>query len=368
MLVVRPVTEQDVDCLVLLAGQAGFGLTGLPNDRELLQERVAASRDAVAKAATKPGGESYLFVMEDLRGGRVVGTSGIVSKVGGFEPFYSYTVETQVRESEVLNVRKEVRILSLVALHSGPCEIGSLFVAPEYRMHGNGRLMSLCRFLFMAGNPRGFDPLVIAEMRGLSDDSGRSPFWEAVGRHFFDIDFPKADYLTMKNKRFIAELFPTHPLYVSLLPQEAQRAIGEVHERSRAALTILEEEGFSRSGMVDIFDAGPVVSCPLAEIRTVKSSVTSRVAEIAAEEERSAVHLIGVEGKEFRACVGSVSAVPGGGVRITAATAAALSLGQGDGIRYAPLYPAIRKMSVEEQAEKGIDERREEPLHRPSVA
>ena len=50
---------------------------------------------------------------------------------------------------------------------------------------------------------------MIAEMRGVIDDQGRSAFWDAVGKHFFEIDFPKADYLSMVNKKFIADLMPT---------------------------------------------------------------------------------------------------------------------------------------------------------------
>ena len=118
----------------------------------------------------------------------------------------------------MLNVRKDVRTLTLVEEHNGPCEIGSLFLHPDYRRDGNGRLLSLSRFLFMAEHRQRFEPQVIAEMRGVIDDQGRSPFWDAVGKHFFEIDFPKADYLSMVNKKFIADLMPRHPLYVPLLP------------------------------------------------------------------------------------------------------------------------------------------------------
>src|SRR6202012_5011720 len=117
-----------------------------------------------------------------------------------------------------------------------------LFLAPAYRKDGNGRLLSMSRFLFMAEHPDYVDPTIIAEMRGVVDDQGHSPFWEAVGRHFFDIDFPTADYLSMVNKRFIADLMPKHPIYITLLPREAQAVIGKVHDQTEPAMAMLQQE------------------------------------------------------------------------------------------------------------------------------
>ncbi|MFH0822318.1 MAG: arginine N-succinyltransferase, partial [Pseudomonadota bacterium] len=221
MVVIRPVRRSDLDHLLDLADLAGFGLTSLPKDREILIRRVAQSEAAFQFPPFRPGGELYMFVMEELEEEKVVGTSCIVSKVGGFEPFYAYRIEDCVHESKTLGIRKEVGILHLVSQHSGPCEIGGLFLAPGRRKHGNGRLLSLFRFLFMTEYAERFEPLVIAEMRGVVDLEGRSPFWEALGRHFFDMDFPKADYLSVKDKRFIADLMPKCPIYISLLPEAA---------------------------------------------------------------------------------------------------------------------------------------------------
>ena len=34
-----------------------------------------------------------------------------------------------------------------------------------------------------------FPAQVMADLRGYFDEQGRSPFWEAIGKHFFDMDF-----------------------------------------------------------------------------------------------------------------------------------------------------------------------------------
>jgi arginine/ornithine succinyltransferase subunit-like protein len=133
MVIIRPVAPTDLSSLLDLSSKTGVGLTTLPHDEEILTRRIAESQRGFARMADKPGGETYLFVMEDLDTGAVVGTSGLFSKVGGYEPFYAYRVETNIHESKVLKVRKEIKTLHLVMEHNGPSEIGSLFLAPEYR-------------------------------------------------------------------------------------------------------------------------------------------------------------------------------------------------------------------------------------------
>ena len=246
MLIIRPVSPADLDQLYALAGETGYGLTSLPQDRELLANKIIESQESFARLGRKPRGDSFLFVLEDTDTGKAVGTTGIVTKVGGFEPFYAYRIETAVAESEALKVRREVKFLKLVADHNGPCEIGSLVLSPEYRKGENGRLLSLVRFLFIAEHGSRFDPVVIAELRGIIDEAGRSPFWEAIGRHFFETDYYKADYLSGVDKRFIADLMPKHPIYIPLLPKEARDVIGQVHPQSRPAAKILSGRGIPR--------------------------------------------------------------------------------------------------------------------------
>lgn len=125
----------------------------------------------------------------------------------------------------------------------------------------------------MAEHQERFAETVIAEMRGISDEEGRSPFWNWLEEHFFSMDFPTADYLTGIGKKvFIAELMPKHPIYVNLLSKDAQKVINEVHPKTLPALRLLEAEGFSRRGYVDIFDGGPTVEAQTAKVKTIRNS------------------------------------------------------------------------------------------------
>jgi arginine N-succinyltransferase len=354
MLVIRPIELQDLAALEALSADAGYGLTTLPRDAKLLARRIKASLRGFEKLTDddRPRGETYLFVLEDLGTGRIVGTSGIVAKVGGFEPFYAYRIETTIHESKMLNVRNEIRVLHLDKEHDGPCEVGSLFLSPKYRHSGAGRLLSLCRFLFMAQFPEYFDPEVIAEMRGVVDAHGRSPFWDALGRHFFDIDYPTADYLSMVNKRFIADLMPKHPIYIPLLSPEAQAVIGKVHEQTEPAMRMLENEGFRQCGRVDIFDSGPVVRCPLAEIRTVRTSLLAPISEIVDGPFEAEPYLICNARQEFRACHGPLQLLPDGTVRIGIQQAMAMKIKVGDSVRFATPRPG--KVQAEGAGEKTV--------------
>jgi arginine N-succinyltransferase len=339
MVFVRPVAMSDLDSLVELAALAGVGLTTLPKDRDLLTRRINASLESFRRQPDRPGGESYLFVMEDSASRRVVGACGVVSKVGGFEPFYGYHIETQLFESKVIGVRREVPILKLVEEHDGPCEIGSLFLHPDFRKSGNGRLLQLVRFLFIAEHPRRFEQTVISEIRGVLDDRGHSPFWAALGWHFFGIDFAEADRLSVTNKKFIADLMPDHPIYIPLLPPDARAVIGQPHRESARAVRNLEAEGFRFAGMVDIFDAGPVMSCPRDEVRTVRQSRRTVVEAVGEGGGDGSDHMIGTTGPGFRACVGRISAGREG-IHIRAETSAVLGVSVGDAVRIVELDPS----------------------------
>lgn len=339
MVIIRPVTDADLDQLEHLATLAGFGLTTLPKDRQLLEKRIHKSQESFGSNAERPAGEAYMFVMEDVAVGKVVGTCGIVSKVGGFDPFYAYKIESSVHESKMLAVHKEIKALHLIREHSGPCEIGSLFLIPESRSGGKGRLLSLSRFLFMAEHSTHFESQVIAEMRGVVDEQGRSPFWDALGRHFFEIEYPTADYLSMVNKKFIADLMPTHPIYIPLLPEAAQAVIGQVHQNTEPGRHMLESEGFRFNGMVDIFEAGPVLACARDEIRTVRDSRRTTVRRIADNPIESPPYLIGTTNLDFRACQGPLAINDDATIDLTKLTAMALGVQIGDLIRYVTMRP-----------------------------
>lgn len=273
MIIIRPIKATDYNDLHSIAIDSGYGFTSLPVNEEILKKRISHSEDSFSLSIDEPGSQGYLFVMEDTQTGKVVGTAGIEAAVGLDNAFYHYHLGKVVHSSRELNIHNTVETLALCNDYTGATEICTLFLQQSHRKNGNGRFLSRCRFLFMAEHKERFSDCVIAEMRGVSDEEGRSPFYDWLEEHFLSIQFTKADYLTgIGNKDFIAELMPKYPVYVNLLSQEAQQVINKVHSKTVPALRLLEAEGFSRRGYVDIFDAGPTVEAELKQIRAIRDS------------------------------------------------------------------------------------------------
>ncbi|MBH3446967.1 arginine N-succinyltransferase [Pseudomonas moraviensis] len=271
-MIVRPVKVSDLPALMTLVEQAGPGFTTLPANEDRLAHRVRWAQRAFAEQVERADAD-YLFVLEDDEQ-RVVGVSAMAGAVGLREPWYNYRLGVTVSSAPDLGIQRQIPTLFLNNELTGQSELCSLFLRHDQRNGSNGRLLSLGRLLFVAEFPHLFGEKMIAELRGSADENGCSPFWDSLGRHFFQMDFTHADHLSgLGNKAFIAELMPRQPLYTCLLTEQAQAAIGQTHPNTQPALKILEAEGFAHKGYIDIFDGGPVIEAPIRSIRTVRDSL-----------------------------------------------------------------------------------------------
>lgn len=347
MLIVRAVQESDLNQLFDLIQKSEYGLTTLKISKDELESRIEKSLFAFTQKSAKPAGQPYVFVMEDLKLGKIVGTCSVYAKIGGFEPMYSYEIKEAVHKSDDLDppVERTIKVLHLREEHNGPTEIGSLFLSPEYWGNGHGRLLSLSRFMFMAEFTERFEEDVVAEMRGVVDKDGKSPLWTALGSHFFQIEFPKAETLTSQSKKFIADLMPKHPIYIPLLPESAREVIGEVHENTCPALSVLQKEGFVFRNLVDIFDGGPTVHCKLSDIRAVKQSQAGKVKAIEDKVEGGQQQLVSNCRLDFKVCLGD-TVWESGEVTIDQVTALRLGLKVGDKIRTVNLRPQTNETNA----------------------
>ncbi|MBD2796688.1 arginine N-succinyltransferase [Xenorhabdus sp. 18] len=272
MMLFRSVQHEDLEDILNLSSRAGVGLTTLPSNQEYLTARISRSIDSFNNARGRAQ-QGFLFTLEDTEQHRVVGVSALEVAVGLEEPFYNFRVHKSVRASRELGVYNTFETLVVGQDYTGCSELCTLFLAPDYQGGGNGVFLSRSRFLFISAFRHLFPQSIFAEMRGVVDQQGESPFWNALGKHFFTVPFAQADYLTgIGCKTFIAELMPFHPIYVPLLPEEARQVIGQVHENTLPARAILEKEGFAYHGAVDIFDAGAILDAEIDNVRTIKAS------------------------------------------------------------------------------------------------
>jgi len=203
MLIVRPAKSDDLDAICDLAKLAGPGFTSLAVGREALSARLDKSVKSFKGPSDISPDHVYLLMLEDTE------------------------IKT-AQKSSVTGSRFDMEVLVLVNEYAGATEVGSLFVKDGYRGSGAGRLISQARYMLIAADKERFGEQIISELRGHVSDTGASPFWDAIGRKFFRMDFQDADQISAeKDNQFILDLMPKHPIYVALLPDQARAVIGK---------------------------------------------------------------------------------------------------------------------------------------------
>ena len=269
----RPARIDDFDALMDLAVKSGPGFTSLPVDEPLIRSKLEKSVKAFSGDIPQIEYGKYLLILEDSETGEVGGCSAVKSGTGVDAPFFNYRIITVAQASHAAGKRFDMDALILTNEFVGFTEVGTLFLRPSHRGGGAGRLAAQARYMLMAAAPDRFGELVLAELRGVVDEQGSSPFWDAIGNHFFRMSFPEADYLSATtDNQFILDLMPKYPIYVDLLPPEAREVIGRCHSEGVGAMKLLEWEGFRFERTVDIFDGGPLVAAQRRHIRTIRES------------------------------------------------------------------------------------------------
>ncbi|MEO7602722.1 MAG: arginine N-succinyltransferase [Sphingomicrobium sp.] len=329
---IRAARPSDLEALHGFAELTGGGFTNLPADRDTLSAKLERARQAFERSDDTPSDDLYVFILEDFATGAMRGTCQVFGSVGLDRPFYSYLIATLTQKSEALGKVFRNQSLNLTTDLEGSSEVGGLFLHPEARMGGLGLLLSRCRYLFLRTHRERFADTVLAELRGIIDEDGHSPFWDAIGGRFFGMTFPEADdFNAVHGTQFIADLFPKSPIYTAMLPDDAQAVIGQPHPSGKGALRMLEAEGFVWDSYVDIFDGGPTVIAATDKIRTVRDSKALRLSDRDAEGGSAALLSAGRLGS-FKACYGQVEELDDDEVAVDAEARAMLEAAPGDTI------------------------------------
>jgi arginine N-succinyltransferase len=327
---VRPATGDDFRAIYQMAKLTGGGFTNLPADRGTLVAKLARSDGSFSREEDRQEGDLYVFVLEDPKAGVIRGTCQVFGQVGVVQPFYSYHVSTLTQTSPELGKTFRNQMLSLTTDLEGSSEVGGLFLHPELRAGGWGALLARSRYLFMKSHRTRFGDRTLAELRGVMDEAGNAPFWDGLAGRFFGMTFPEADeFNAVHGTRFIADLMPKTPIYVDLLADSAKAVMGQPHPSGRAALRMLETEGFVFDRYIDIFDGGPTVVAQTDHIGTVREARSETISEIGTG---GPMRMMVAAGrlKDFRACCASVKKVPRKGICIDRDAAELLQVEVGD--------------------------------------
>ena len=329
---VRPGHTADLEGFYALAVAAAPGMTNLPPNRAALAAKLAATQAALSSAEARAGGAPLVFIIE--HDGEVSGTACIFVRIGIEWPFYSYKLSRLAQTSKSLGKTVSLQVLNLVNDFDGCAEVGGLFIAPAARGTAAGRLAARSRYLFIAEHRDWFGERLISELRGVLDEAGRSPVWEALGRRFYGMSFVEAERTAAQyGGQFIADLGPKHPIYVNLLAPEAQAALGQPHKDGLRARDLLVEEGFRYESYVDIFDGGPTMITGIDALTAVRDSRLVRVGEIRAGLAGPERLISSGRAQAFRAAHGVILA-DGDQAVVEPALAEALELQTGDLIRH----------------------------------
>jgi arginine N-succinyltransferase len=332
--VFRAARAGDLPALYQMAKSTGGGFTNLPPDRPTLKAKLARAETSFARVEDELADDLFLFVLEDAASGQVRGTCQIFSRVGSTWPFYSYRVTNFTQYSQELDrtIRAEMLVLSTDL--DGASEVGGLFLMPGDRSAGAGALLARSRYLFMAMHRLRFAERTLAELRGAHDETGASPFWDAIAGRFFGMSFREADeFNAVKGNQFIADLMPKHPIYTALLPESARAVIGTPHQSGRAAERMLANEGFVYDCHIDIFDGGPTMTVATDAIATIRNARTDTVVALSRAGTESLVAHGRLAG--FRACCGRI-APSASGVSLDPEAAAVLGVSAGDRVTHVP--------------------------------
>ena len=329
--VIRAATEDDLQALYEMAKLTGGGFTNLPADRNSLRAKLDRSAKGYAREDDALSDDLFVLVLENTETGEVRGTGQLFTRVGQNWPFYSYRLATLTQHSQELERTVRAELLSLVTDLEGSSEVGGLFLHPSERAGGLGLLLARSRYLFIASHRPRFGDRILAELRGIIDERGGSPFWDAIGGKFFGMSFQEADeFNAIHGNQFIADLMPKHPVYVAMLPEEARRVIGLPHPSGRAAMRMLENEGFSYDGYVDIFDGGPTMIARTDNVTSIRNAACAPVSDVTLAKGEKALLATG-RLAEFRCCYGARQ-LTADGVAIDVRAAELLGVSEGDSV------------------------------------
>ncbi|MGO3297015.1 MAG: arginine N-succinyltransferase [Marinobacter sp.] len=341
MWLVRPALLDDATQILEIAGAAGSETarlsSTLPKQREVLAAKINHSLASLAGTSATSGLPArFLFVLVDTVTGKIHGTAGIDARAGNGQPFYNYRRDALIHASHELGISSRVDVLYPSHGLTDHTLLCSFSITPELRNTEAFELLSRARLLFIASHRGWFAQRIAVEIQGVQLADGSVPFWDSLGRHFFNMDFETADqHSGTLSKTFIAELMPPNPVYVTLLSESAQTALGQPHEFTKPNLELLQREGFQAGNYLDIFDGGPVLEARTDALHTLVTS-QAKTLHGTYEEDGDTSLISAGEGVGFRCTLTKVADTLEGTLKVPVETWDVLEKTAGDEVRVAP--------------------------------
>ncbi|MDB5916267.1 MAG: arginine N-succinyltransferase, partial [Massilia sp.] len=215
--------------------------------------------------------------------GDVVGTAAVHASAGSNGTYFAFRNDVIQQVSRDLNICHSVHALTLCSELTACSQLAGFHLRDREHAGIEAALLSRARLLYAVMAPNRFGDRFFVPLAGVTDADGESAFWNALGRKFFKMDFLDAERVIggTRNRTMIVELMPHYPVYVPLLPGDAQAAMGQIHPSGQLAFDLLTEEGFEADEYVDIFDGGPILAAHKHALRSFCGSQHRKVASSA---------------------------------------------------------------------------------------
>ncbi len=329
--VIRSVEEDDLDELFRLSKLVYF--INLPEDRGILKEKILTSVQSFCGEIEDKFAREYIFVLEERKTKKIVGTSMIIARHGSPDsPHMYFEIKELQKYSETIHTGFIHKVLRLKFDYDGPTEIGGLVVDPDYRNSPEklGKQLSFARFLYIKMKRRWFKDRILSELMPPLTNDGESILWEAVGRKFTSLSYEEADILSRKNKEFVTSLFPRRDIYVCLLPGEVRDAIGKVGPQTKPVQHMLEKIGFEWRHHVDPFDGGPHFWADTDKISLIKETKKLSLSRQPLNGKQKVTALVGQENDGVFRCIQTTASSDRGYVRMPPDSVTALGIEEGE--------------------------------------
>jgi len=319
----RPVRTADAPALLSLVQKSSGGLSSLQPRLTFLQEYISASEASFSGKKTVETPHKYLLAMFDLRSERLIGCAAVKTQIGKDSPFINFDIKGDGLDQK----------LQASSRFQGASEVGSLFLHPDYRRDGLGRYLAKVRYLFMASEPWRFGESVIAELRGICGAHG-SPLYDFLFQDKLEKTFLQADaeYYD-RNPDALGDIVPIGEIPTHGFPLHVKASLGQPHPSGIGAMRLLQSEGFTFSGTIDLFDGGPIMSVHRDTIRTIMATQMAKISASPSGAQGSATLISTGKVSNFRAVL-SPAQISQNGLLVLPAALHALQLAPGADVRY----------------------------------
>ncbi|MCY4321251.1 MAG: arginine N-succinyltransferase [Bdellovibrionaceae bacterium] len=241
---IRQAHHKDITEILSLAKR--FSLCKNTKKKDQLEKKIQTSQESFDKTLN-PFYRNYIFVLEDTKEKKVIGSSQILSYFG---PNRSYCY--------ILEKKKNTIYLKIKQIKRGRHQLGGLILHPQYRKSKEllGIQIGFVRFLYMQSFPEDFSTKIEVSLTAPIKKTD-NPFWKETGATFFKKKFSVALEIFQKDRIEFFKIFPKNfQIKLKNLSPSARRCLKMVHPQTFPVYKGLIKRGFYKSPHHDLLDGG----------------------------------------------------------------------------------------------------------------